>query len=332
MNKKMSFSKKIKILGVLSVFIIILCSSSFYIFSTQLDHLKRENIELINTREFEEIYTYIEELSKQATKSAETVAENITKDLRKSNLVSIKKELDTYGYSKKLYNILNKNTESVCLNNIDNRRNGIILAMPNGILEDYYIIRGQREEKDISLYEFDEYYKNAYNKTLTMNTIQSILTHSTNGLLVMESFCLPGTPEDHKLIGLANYDTLREVYLKEGLDGFKNYQFQAVEYITDTGDIFGQKDVVSGQIQNTYKIIIIQEFNVYDHLHKLYPDMVDDQINIENNLSDSYDWFNIVIILIAIIFIIAVIAIILLIMSIYSSYINGLKYNIKSSE
>lgn len=330
MNRKLSTTNKARALIILILFMIVLCAGSFYFFSLQVDHLKRENMEIIKSKEYEQVYTYIEALYKDADKSVTKVAQNIIDDLYKEDLDSMKADLDKDGYSEKMYNILINNTETVCLNNLDNRRNGIIIATQKGILEDYYILRGDRDETDVKFYTFDQYYKNAYNKNLTETAVESIRTHSTNGLLVMESFRLSGTPKNHDLIPVANYDTLRKVYLEEGLDGFKNYQFQSVEYITDTGDIFGQKDIVSGHPQDNYKIIIIQEFNVYDQLMAYYPDVISNHINSESSLAKSYDWFNVTIILIAVIFIICVIAAILLIMSIYNAYINGLKYTIKN--
>ena len=53
--------------------------------------------------------------------------------------------------------------------------------------------------------------------------------------------------------------------------GLKNYQIWIPVYITDTGDIFGQSDVVKGVKQPTHKIIVVQEFNLYDQLKKASP-------------------------------------------------------------
>ena len=326
MNKKISSSKKIKIICFLVLFVIILSGSSFFIFSNQLENLKKENVELMKSIEFDQLYTYMECLYKEADNNAKEVAQRITKELNNSDLDSIKTDLDEDGYSEKLYGILNENTEGVYLNNIDNRRNGIIVATLEGIIEDYYILRAH--DDNLTTHPYDNYYADAYNKTLTNNAVKSIKTHSTNGLLVMESFKLSGTPENHKLISLATYDTLKEVYMNEGLEGFKNYQFQSVEYITDTGDIFGQKDVIGGNIHKTYKIIIIQEFNLYDHVSKFYPEMFNDSKNHE--LIISYDWFNVIIILIALIFLVCVTIAVILAMNIYNTYINGLKYNNKA--
>ena len=58
-------------------------------------------------------------------------------------------------------------------------------------------------------------------------------------------------------------------------------------YITDTGDIFGQSDIVQGIHQDTHKFIIIQTFNLYDQIMSTKSDFGDDDYL--GRLNSRYD-------------------------------------------
>ena len=106
----------------------------------------------------------------------------------------------------------------------------------------------------------------AYNKELEEESIHRLLTHS-NSIIATENTNTLG--KDHIKIDSMNYDSLKEVFVKEGIDGLKNYQFICPAYITETGDIFGQDDIVQGLRKPNHKIIVVQEFNLYDQLEKM---------------------------------------------------------------
>ena len=78
------------------------------------------------------------------------------------------------------------------------------------------------------------------------------------------------------MISEMNYTNLEKIYVEEGIEGLKNYQFLVPMYITDTGDIFGQQDIEHGVRQDTHKFIVIQTFNLYDQLTSVKPDIGDD--------------------------------------------------------
>ena len=56
----------------------------------------------------------------------------------------------------------------------------------------------------------------------------------------------------------------------------KSYTFLLPIYITDDGDIFGKYDVVGTHKQSNNKIIIIQEYSLYDYIIKMD---IEDEMN-----------------------------------------------------
>ena len=118
----------------------------------------------------------------------------------------------------------------------------------------------------------------------------------------------------------ATYNTLEEVYVNEGIDGLRNYQFLVPVYITDTGDIFGQADTVQGIKVDNHKFIVIQTFNLYDQLISYKPDFGDDDylhrlnIRCDNILNSLY--------ILGIVVCILIVFIILYFLSIYNALIE----------
>ena len=76
--------------------------------------------------------------------------------------------------------------------------------------------------------------------------------------------------ENHTQIKIANYINFRKIYMEEGIHGFIRYSFFVPAYITEHGDIFGQKDIDKGIMQENHKFIILQEFNLFDQIQKYH--------------------------------------------------------------
>ena len=119
------------------------------------------------------------------------------------------------------------------------------------------------------------------------------------------------------MIDEMNYDNLKEVYVNEGLKGLKNYQFLVPIYITDTGDIFGNSDIIGGVPQNTHKFIIIQTYNIYDQLTNMMPEYGDSSYI--KNINERYDSILSMLYLCGIIVCITIVIMILYFFSVYNA-------------
>ena len=105
------------------------------------------------------------------------------------------------------------------------------------------------------------------NKDLANEAIDSIVNPRANREIFWEF--LPSSNPNHIMLNKMDMEGLKEVFLMEGLDGLSTYEFLSVSYITERGDVFGVDDVDSvGHTQENDKLIVVQGFNLVDHMKK----------------------------------------------------------------
>lgn len=268
----------------------------------------------LKSEKFDQIYLYMQDLRKSALDNASKISLGIETDMKTNGLDNIKRELDETNQSSELQRIFKENIQGVTLNGIDNSRNGIMVLNKEGFVEDLNYERVGTISRS-----WDRELANTYNRALLQNAIDKINTHSTEIIAIEYE---PSAVKDHIMISELTKDTLEEIYLKEGLEGLRNYQILVPVYITDTGDIFGQDDILAGIAQKNYKFIIVQEFNLYDQLMTNNYDTASefddlDVINANyNNIIDRYY-------ILGIFFIVSVIMIILFFLMMYNNFIIG---------
>ena len=281
MNKKKIANYMIAIALMLVSFVIVLavCDNSII----QVKTAKENSIIEVKKRDFEAIWAYVVSLSDAAEKQASQVASNIEFDIKKefTNLDELEQGLNSNNkvYVDKLSEIIRKNIDNVHLGNIKNNRNSmIVLQRYDLIVEDLLVDPDSREKgkeiKDESSNSIMKYRDTTYNVRMFDNAIRRIRNH-TDQIIAIEPYNYIND-KNHEKINEMNFQNLERVYINEGFEGLRNYQFLIPVYITDTGDIFGQKDIVNGVRQDNHKFIVIQTFNLYDQIIELNPEVGDD--------------------------------------------------------
>lgn len=277
------------ILILLISFIIVLTMCDYAIIT--IKNTKESAIINVKKRDFEAIWAYVESLKQVAEEQTDQIAINIEQEIRNNyDLEQLETELDNNNpvYEKEIHDIIRSNIDGVYLGDIKNNRNSmIVLEGYNTIMEDLFVDPDSRENKvsiDKPIITLSDYRETTYNVQLFDSAIRKIRTH-TNHTIIIEPYNYLG--DDHMKIKEGNYSTLEDVYLKEGITGLRNYQFLVPVYITDTGDIFGQKDIVNGKRQDNHKFIVIQTFNIYDQILNLKPEFGDDDYL--GNMIRNYD-------------------------------------------
>lgn len=319
-RKRMFFAKGMCLAMVLVMSLLI-------IYGFAIDGVKTTNMRTINQikiEKFEAIYTYILDLQNDAYNSARSVSRSMESYMRNLDQETLKDELESGEISENLDDIFCSHTSGKIFNNVDNSRNGFIIANTHGILYDsnYKRVNG----KDSRTWKSE--IKNSYNPELEEEAINRLLEKSDDLIITESVNFLRDDYENHIKITTSTYDSLLEVYLKEGIEGFRNYQVLCPAYITNNGDIFGQKDIVSGIKMENNKIIVIQEFNIYDQISHNKPSLMnDDEIRIiaeehSNSISFLY--------IIALCFIVFVIVLLIYFSNSYNNYIE--KYNLEKDE
>ena len=249
--------------------VILLCLSVIPIYGYVIQETRKmlQNIiESVSNERFELLYSFIESTYDKAYFEVQKVSTNIQNELNTMDKDSIKSDLDQTGYSEDMYECIRGNIEGKYLNNINNHRNGIIVMTMNGIYENLSLSDAPSNEEEAVL-NWDFVIKNSYNQDLQREAICKITNHTGNehDLIVVETEDITKN-KDHKMIKSFSYEKLKEIYLEEGIDGLRNYNVYVPAYITEDGDIFGQKDIMHGVQQYNYKIILVQQFNIYDQL------------------------------------------------------------------
>ena len=157
-----------------------------------------------------------------------------------------------------IFYIFNNAISNVYLNN-DSENNRVYIADKTGILADKgFIASSNKDSRD-----WTTEINSKPNTTLAKNSIDIILSEQ-NSLAIWQSASVIPNLENNS-IDYPSINELKKMYEKYGYNAFKNYNILVPSYITKDGDIFGVPDVNEHGIKNdNNKIIIIQEFNIYD--------------------------------------------------------------------
>lgn len=278
--------KKSKINRLVSI--ILLTLASFIIILTVCDNaiLSIKNsraaaIEDVKKRDFATVWMSILNYMEDAEKQTSGVATNIENDIRANfDLKDLQTKLDNGDVEarEKLSEIFRENIDGVYIGEVNNNRNSIIILEGyDSIVEDLFVDPESREEGAVienpSSPTLSQYQNTTYNKELFTSAVRKIRTH-TDKIIAIEPYnYIKG---EHEKIPEMNYHNLERVYINEGVQGLRNYQFLAPVYITDSGDIFGQKDIENGVPQENHKFIVIQTFNIYDQIMFNSPEFGDD--------------------------------------------------------
>lgn len=250
-----------QILIITFVFLVILFTYGDIVASVKNSH---DSITTsVRENQFGKVMIYLDELKTEAYNNAMKVSNNIENDIKDiANIRKLKDDMDNNIIPSELYDILESNAKGVKLGDIDNTRNGIFILSNSKVLVDFNYERlNMQDSKQERTFEHEKSIQ--WNKELYDNAITNIL-NKNNVTIAIET--IPNDNRDHIKITDVSEKELKKVYIAEGIEGFKTYQFLVPAYITEDGDIFGQKDINKGTIQKNHKFIVIQEFNLYDQI------------------------------------------------------------------
>ena len=283
---------KSKFIMSLLLFIVLVFSTSLFIYQNIITDVKNNSIEISKSfkeEQFKYIWSTLKSLEMQAEKNVTEISQNIENDilgLSHDELLLLQNDMSNGVHSQRLHEIVMKNIENRNLNGINNHRNGIVIMSNKGFMEDFNYRRAKlNSTEDNKFRSWEDSISNSYNQKLDKNAIDKLINR-TSGIIAFESYDLIQN-DDHIKIKELTYDSLLNVYLHEGIEGLRNYQIFVPYYITDVGDIFGEPDISQGVKRDNNKIIVAQEFNLYDQIQYSHDMMYDDsQIN---SITNEYD-------------------------------------------
>ena len=260
--------KRVKHLSLLITMVLLIFVSSMLIFS----HLIKEvnnHFSHIDTFFDEDIYENViqlkDHIESDLYSNLKIVANSIEDDIMcETDLDNLENKLNSSkDIPEELETIFRNNIFDKYLLGIENDRNNIFICNKNGILSDYDITSAT----DSKTRTWEHEINNQYNKKLAKNTIDKILVMDDYGNLVFER--KNDCNKKHELYDNVTNENIKKIIINEGLDGLKSYTFLLPVYITNDGDIFGKYDVVGTHKQSNNKIILIQEYSLYDYIMKM---------------------------------------------------------------
>ena len=262
--------------------VVCICTASVFMYKSVIDKIsynRDATTEAFKEEQFKVIWSSLEALYIQAetevTEISESIEDNIL-DLSDDQLLKLQQDLTNDTLNQDLHKILNSNMEGKNLNGISNHMNSIVVMTTDGFIEDYNYNRAV-ETNGSSVRSWELAIDNSYNKELEQDAINKLLNRNS-GIIALESYNLT-KDDNHIKINELTYESLLEVYLEEGINGLRNYQIFVPYYITDFGDIFGTPDIIHGSKVDNNKLIVVQEFNLYDQvMYKQYNLFNDEQV------------------------------------------------------
>lgn len=313
-------SKKnpIRKMAIFIASILLIFGAAILLYSAVLSSVKNAKqsaMDQAKDTKFNLIWTQLQLSLEESYANAEIIAEHIERDIKTEfDLTDLKDALDTNDADayQRLSKLVAKNIERISLNDIDNHRNSVMVMTGDGIiLEDYTI---DLSTKIPAGDNFNKYLDTSYNKELFLDALRKLKIHSEY-IIAIENVDYTGN-DDHIKVSDVNRNTLKQVFDAEGLAGLQNYEFMTPVYITDTGDIFGTKDIVGGIPQENHKFVIVQTFNLYDQIIRNDHEYADNDY--EDSIIERYDDVLVMLYIFGIILVVAIAACILYMMALYN--------------
>ena len=322
--------KHFKAKSFLTIILIVVClfTASVFMYKTVIDKIvdnRQATIEAFKEEQFNLIWSSLETLKLQAEKEVTEVSKEIEEDildLSPEQLNELELDMSNDVLNGHLHDILNSNIKNKNLNGIKNHMNGIVVMTTDGFIEDFNYYRAT-ESSDSNVRQWQLAIDKSYNIELENDAINKLLNRNS-GIIALESYNLTKN-ENHIKINELTYESLLEVFLSEGINGLRNYQIFVPYYITDFGDIFGVPDISHGTKLDNNKLIVVQEFNLYDQIMHRHNDLFnDDQIK---NVIARYDEVLRLMYIFGISLIMSVIGLILYLCNIYNLLIDEEDYD-----
>lgn len=262
--------RHVKIITIFSLCAILLLSVPMLLITSMLHKMERTAglaTEYIQELAFDEVILYLDALTSDAKQQSEHVASRIRNMIlstypNRDDLKNALENIETEG----LFDIFHDILEEQFFGGVTNFDNDLFIGNYNGIVFDLNYDDLNEEQSMIRTWE--EEASKFYNKDLYLNSIDLLLNQDTSSYIVVEK-------EEHENPNHTYYSSitkkrLQNIFYDEGIEGLKNYTFYVPTYIYNHKDILGTMDIIDGIKTENFKLIIIQEFNLYDQIKTHY--------------------------------------------------------------
>lgn len=278
MQKVKSHLKKypLNTIPILIFVVIIFFTFNMYSYKIEVNSLlktKNEITENSKEAEWELVKGIIDNNFKLTKEKSRYFSKKLEVELLKNyrDLSELEKEFQSKEFSPKFFNILKE-----CFDAIDNKGSEITyIGIKDGILSAFSneeITLFNKENNDIVI-PWSSIVNGSINPILNSEAIDKIISKNKSLIIFQDG----DSDVSVNLLEDMSYNSLKDVYFKEGVKGFKSIFILAAAYITEGGDIFGTNDYTFTNTNNNHKIYLVQQINIEEIL--------------ENNISkiDKYE-------------------------------------------
>jgi hypothetical protein len=254
------------------LFAIIAVVATLFSYYVRLETIKdtyKNEVAIIRELEWEMLVSVLNENYDKAEMTSNLIRERVVNDIAKSYAgkeTELEYDLDHPDSKKPLYYIIHSNIRGVYLNKSSDANDPFVFTK-DGIIGDLSLDCSPGSV-EVAFRSWDQEYAQTYNKDLAKSAVFSMLTRAP--VRVFWEFSKPDNPNEHAYISPMSLAALKTVYMNEGLEGLKTYEFIAYTAIFDDGDLVGRKLKPGIGIQNSKSkiIYVAQGFNLVDAVNK----------------------------------------------------------------
>lgn len=253
-------------------FAIIAIGAALFSYYVRVDTIRStytDEMRVIRELEWEMVRSVLNENYDKAEIMSDRVRERIVRDVQAAYAgrpQDLERDLDYPDASKPLYQIIHAGISGVFINR-ESDANDPFVFTSKGIIGDLSLDCSPGSA-DVAFRSWEQEYAQTYNKDLAKAAVFSMLTKAP--VRVFWEFSKPADPEKHAYISPMTLDALRSVFLNEGLEGLRTYEFISYTTIFNESDFVGRQTRTGMGIRNSDAriIYVAQGFNLLDAIDR----------------------------------------------------------------
>ena len=279
--------------GLMTSIILILCISCGYHFidyNFHIEEVKNERATIVdryNAIKWEVVKSIILTLNHEQEFYTQLVTHTFKTNLLNNykSLDHLKFDLDTKNYADSSFGklIMSTSTSEGMFGKYVTNRSGVFISCDDQVF--YNLIKPSVKFN----IPWEDFNLSQYNTELAFYTYEMIRNRNTDIKIIEPS--APPSDDKHYKIKKSTLNHIRDIYLKEGIDGLYSYILLYPCYITPNGDIFGSNDFNTHGVKiKNHKITVISYISLYDTIQMFHSNRLNNLEELETEaLEENYE-------------------------------------------
>jgi hypothetical protein len=226
--------------------------------------------------QWNEIEAVLKENQEKALIQAGIVKDNVVKDINSkyyTDKATLRYDMDYLDVNSTFLKTLSEDIDGRFLN-VDNDNNDLFIISTWQVTKLIDLKGMILVDKSINCAGdgrprfFDSELAKHYNYELGYDALKRVLTQNKDEIIFWEY--LPSTNPNHKKLSSVSLAALKDIFMTEGIEGLRTYEFLTPVYINNNSDIFGVQIVnnLGSYDKDSRQMIVVQGFSLYDAIMK----------------------------------------------------------------